>query len=491
MIARAYVDGFQSTNNDGWGKESVNAMIKHWPGGGSGEGGRDGHFGYGAYAIYPGNNFENHLKPFTEGAFKLNGQTKKASAVMPYYTVSLGNGDRVGSGFNKYLITDILRNKFNYDGVLCTDWAITKDVSSVSLMQGKSWGVENFSEAERHFLAIDAGMDQFGGNDDYVPVVEAYKIGVKKYGEEYMRKRFEQSAVRLLINIFNVGLFENPYLDIDQSKQTVGNDSFVKEGFNAQLKSIVMLKNSDVLPFSNQKKVYVPKRYNPPTKIFFGMMQTEGGYEYPIDMETISKYFQIVDNPEDADFALLGIKDPDGGNGYDTDDLNNGGNGYMPINLQYSDYTATNAREKSLSGGSPFENFNNRSYKGKTIKTNNYTDMTLVRDTKKIMGEKPVILVLEVSRPMVMKEIESYTDVLLISTGVEDKALLEIISGKVEPSGLLPFQMPANMETVESQFEDMSRDMIPHVDKNGNKYDFAFGMNWNGVIKDHRVKKYK
>ena len=117
--------------------------------------------------------------------------------------------------------------------------------------------------------------------------------------------------------------------------------------------------------------------------------------------------------------------------------------------------------------------------------------MTLVRDTKKIMGEKPVILVLEVSRPMVMKEIELYTDVLLISTGVEDKALLEIISGKVEPSGLLPFQMPANMETVESQFEDMSRDMIPHVDKNGNKYDFAFGMNWSGVIKDHRVKKYK
>ena len=111
-----------------------------------------------------------------------------------------------------------------------------------------------------------------------------------------MRKRFEKSAVRLLINIFNVGLFENPYLDIDQSKETVGNDSFVKEGFNAQLKSIVMLKNSDVLPFSNQKKVYVPKRYNPPTKIFFGMMQTEGGYEYPIDMETISKYFQIVDN---------------------------------------------------------------------------------------------------------------------------------------------------------------------------------------------------
>ena len=85
------------------GKGKCKCNDQAWPGGGSGE---YGHFGYGAYAIYPGNNFENHLKPFTEGAFKLNGQTKKASAVMP---VSLGYGDRVGSGFNKYLITDILR----------------------------------------------------------------------------------------------------------------------------------------------------------------------------------------------------------------------------------------------------------------------------------------------------------------------------------------------------------------------------------------------
>ena len=144
-----------------------------------------------------------------------------------------------------------------------------------------------------------------------------------------------------------------------------------------------MLKNNGVLPFSSKKKVYIPMRYNPPADIFFGMMQTQGGYEYPFEMSYVKKHFEVVDNSQDADFALVGIKDPDGGNGYSENDLKNGGNGYMPINLQYSEYTAYNAREKSVSGGSPFEEFYNRSYRGKTVTSNNYTDMNLVNETKK------------------------------------------------------------------------------------------------------------
>ena len=64
-------------------------MVKHWPGGGSGEAGRDAHFAIGKYAVYPGNNFSMHLIPFLDGAFRLKGKTKMASAVMPYYTISV------------------------------------------------------------------------------------------------------------------------------------------------------------------------------------------------------------------------------------------------------------------------------------------------------------------------------------------------------------------------------------------------------------------
>ncbi len=490
-MARAYVDGFQSTQDGDWGLESVNAMVKHWPGGGPEEGGRDGHFGYGAYAVYPGKNLKDHMQPFTQGAFKLAGPTKMASAVMPYYTISTGEGEAVGNGFNKYLITDVLRGEYNYDGVLCTDWGITRDVSAVDKFEGKSWGVETLTEAERHYKAIMAGMDQFGGNNAMGPVLEAYKMGVAEHGEDFMRERFEASAVRLLKNIFRVGLFENPYLDVQKTEVTVGNPEFMQAGFNAQLRSVVMLKNNgQTLPIATKKKVYIPKRYIAPSTNWWGIVTPEK-LESPFNLEVVSKYYDVVEEPQDADFALVGIKSPNGGVGYDRSDLDKGGNGYMPISLQYTTYTATDARETSLAGGSPLEDFTNRSYKGKTVKTNNTTDMALVNDTKAKMGNKPVIVVVHISKPMVFSEIEKGASAILIHMGVQDQALMELISGNTEPSALLPFQMPADMKTVETQFEDVPRDMNVYVDADGNRYDFAYGLNWKGVISDERIKNYK
>jgi beta-glucosidase len=490
-LAKAYVDGFQSINGDDWGMQSVNAMVKHWPGGGPEEGGRDGHFGYGAYAVYPGNNIKDHMKPFTEGAFKLDGPTKMASAVMPYYTISTGEGEKVANGYNKYLITEVLRGTYGYEGVLCTDWGITRDITSVSKFEGKPFGVEELSVAERHYKAIDAGMDQFGGNNDMGPVLEAYKLGVAEIGEEAMRARFEESAVRLLTNIFRVGLFENPYLDVEETSKIVGNSEFMKAGFDAQLKSIVLLKNSNKsLPVKTKQKVYVPQRYIAPTTNWWGVT-TEPKTVDAFNMEIVAKYFDIVEFPNEADFALVGIHSPDGGVGYDDADLANGGNGYIPINLQYSPYTADTAREVSLAGGSPLEDFTNRSYKGKSVTTINSTDMQLVNDTKEKMGDKPVIVSVKVSKPMVFSEIEPSATAIMVHMGVQDQALMEIITGTTEPSALLPFQMPEDMLTVEAQFEDVPRDMKPYTDADGNSYDFAFGLNWNGVIQDERVHTYK
>ena len=490
-LARAYVDGFQSSDGGDWGTQSVNAMIKHWPGGGPEEGGRDGHFGYGAYAVYPGKNIKDHLQPFTEGAFKLNGPTKMASAVMPYYTISDGEGEAVGNGFNKYLLTDVLRGEYGYEGVICTDWGITNDVKAVDKFEGKSWGVETMTIAERHYKAIAAGVDQFGGNNDMGPVIEAYNMGVAEHGAEAMRTRFEASAVRLLTNIFRVGLFENPYLDVAETSKIVGNSEFMKAGFNAQLKSIVMLKNQNkALPIKDNKKVYIPQRYVAPSTNWWGMTSEEKMVD-PYNLEVVAKYFDVVSTPEEADFALVGIYSPDGGVGYNRTDLEKGGNGYVPINLQYGDYTANTAREVSLAGGSPLEDFTNRSYKGKSVKTINTTDMQLVNETKKKMGNKPVIVSVKVSKPMVFSEIEKSASSILIHMGVQDQALMEIITGAAEPSALLPFQMPADMLTVEAQFEDVPRDMQPYIDSEGNSYDFAYGLNWNGVIADERVKAYK
>jgi len=500
QLARAYVDGFQSSTgtdeiSGAWGYQSVNAMVKHWPGGGPEEGGRDGHFAYGAYAVYPGSNIKDHLKPFTEGAFKLEGATGMASAVMPYYTISYNQdgtyNENVGNAYSKFFITDLLREEYAYDGVVCSDWGITGDVESVDMFRGKCWGVETLSVAERHYKAIEAGIDQFGGNNEMGPVIEAYKMGVEAYGEALMRERFEKSAVRLLRNIFRVGLFENPYLDPEESRQIVGNSFFMEAGYQAQLKSIVMLKNRrELLPLEASLKVYVPQQYIPGGRNWFGR-ETQEQWVDAFNPEVVGKYFQLVDSPDEADFAIVGIMSPDGGSGYDRSDLENGGNGYVPISLQYSSYKAEHAREKSIAGGSPFEDFSNRSYKDKTFTAANRSDMEIVHQTRKAMHSKPLIVVVDVSKPMIFSEIEPAADAILVHMGVQGQAILDIISGKTEPSALLPFQMPAHMKTVEEQKEDVPRDMECYRDSEGNQYDFAYGLNWSGVINDNRVVRYK
>ena len=500
-MARAYIDGFQTPTKqikayNGWGNSSVNAMVKHWPSGGPEEGGRDAHFAYGKFAVYPGNQFETHLKPFTEGAFKLDGSTKKAAAVMPYYTISFNQdkkyGENVGNGFSKYIITDLLRNKYAYDGVVCTDWLITGDEGpKPDIFMGKPWGVEKMSIAERHYKVLLAGADQFGGNNDVKPVLAAYQMGVTAFGEQAMRQRFETSAVRLLLNIFRVGLFENPYLNPAESEKVVGEAANMKAGYEAQLKSIVLIKNKNkTLPIQTGKTVYIPKRTTPAGINFFGMPSPEK-IEYPVNLERIKKYYTVTDDPTKADFAIVFINSPKS-LGYSRDDRAAGGNGYLPISLQLNDYTAIDARANSMAAGDPVidSTINNRSYKGKTSRSMSYPDLNTIIDTKKAMNGKPVIVSINISNPMIFAEFEAQADAIVGEFGVQIDAMMDILSGKVEPSGLLPMQMPLDMQTVELQKEDVPHDMVPFKDSMGNVYDFGYGLNWNGAIKDARTMKY-
>lgn len=493
-MARAYVDGFQSSSDEevitsGWGYESVNAMVKHWPGGGSGEGGRDAHYGFGKYAVYPGNNFDEMLIPFIEGAFNLEGETGMASAVMPYYTISVGQspeGDDVANAYSDYIIQELLRDKYGFDGVVCTDWGVTGDHNVMdSFIDGKPWGVEDLTVAERHYRVIMSGGDQFGGNNEAGPVVEAYEIGVEEHGEEFMRARFERSAVRLLKNIFRVGLFENPYLVPEESSEIVGNPDFMEEGFETQLNSIVMLKNSEsVLPVEDQLTVYVPNRTRPQSSNFIGM-PIPATDELPVSEEILNQYYNLTDNPDEADFAIAFIESPNSGRGYDSENTK-----YVPISLQYRPYTATEARDPSLAGGDPLEESDNRSYRGQTVETVNESDLDSVIETREAMGDKPVIVAINISNPMVFSEFEDLVDGIVVHFGVQDQALLDVISGAHEPTALLPLQIPADMATVENQAEDTPHDMETHIDTEGNNYDFGFGLNWDGVISDERVSAY-
>jgi beta-glucosidase len=501
-MARAYVDGFQTSSGaseieGGWGYESVNAMVKHWPGGGTGEGGRDAHYAFGKYAVYPGGASDQHLIPFTQGAFDLEGETGMPAAVMPYYTISFEQDtvyhEDVGNAYSRYIIGDLLRGRYGYDGVVCTDWGVTRDHEGIDVFGRTPWGVEDLTEAERHYRALMAGVDQFGGNNASGPVIEAYALGVEEHGEAFMRERFEASAVRLLKNIFRPGLFENPYLDVERTSSVVGNPDFMAAGYDAQLRSLVLIKNQGgALPLSDGATVWIPQRYVPESQSRWTGV-TPAHHEDPLNLEIAGRYFDVTSDPAGADAALVVIESPssDMRSGYSQDDVAAGGNGYVPITLQYGEYTAEHARDPSVAGGDPLESFTNRSYRGKTVTTSNVTDMEAVVAAREAMGDRPVVVVLNTSNPVVLSELEPSADAILVSFGVQDQAVLDILSGGTEPSGLLPMQMPASMRTVEEQLEDVPLDMTPYVDAAGHAYDFGFGMNWSGVIDDSRTATYR
>ena len=486
-MGRAYCDGFQTDPaNGGWGPESVATMAKHWPGGGPCEAGRDAHYAFGKFAVHPGSCQDDHFRPFLDGVFKLRGATGKTASIMPYYTVTGSlDPDNVGNSYSRRIIRDLLRDRAGFDGVVCTDWGITGDPDpEMDSFGSRCFGVEDLTEAERHLRILENGVDQFGGNTDIEPILEAYRLGCEKHGQEAMDARFRRSALRLLTNTFRCGLFENPYLNAEESQQIVGCREHCEAGFEAQLRSLVLLKNKGVLPLRDRKKVWIPRRHVGAKKNFFRMDQPAA--DLPgADRAAVEKFFDWAGTPEEADLALVFIESP----------LNNGGYtrelGYHPISLQYRPYTAETAREQSIGQGDFRETEEpNRGYRGKTSLCPNESDLDLVLDARRAMGEKPVILVIRMHNPCVLAELEGAADAILVDFGVQQEAVLTMLRGGAEPSGLLPVQLPSAMATVEAHCEDKPLDLEPYTDEMGSVYDFGFGLNWAGPIRDHRTSRY-
>ena len=483
-FARAYCDGLQTTEGtaDGWGRDSVAAMVKHWPGGGTGESGRDAHYAYGKFAVYPGGRFEEHMVPFTEGAFKLKDGTGKAAAVMPYYTISWDQdkayGENVGNSYSRYIISDLLREKAGYEGVVCTDWGITDD--PLGLMGGfgtRAHGVEHLTEAERYLRILSNGVDMFGGCSRKEPVLQAYELGCEQYGQEAMEARFRRSAARILTLMFRLGIFENPYLDPEESASIVGNPDYVAAGRDAQKRSVVLLKNKDgLLPLKPGAKIFVPGRHTEAHYTFFRSMLPAMDLQ-PLSEKDAQDYFRLVSSPEEADAAVIFAESPLC-DCYTQADLDKGGNGYLPITLQYRPYKAGAAREHSLAKGDFRENDCDRTYINKENTPYNASDLDNILSAREAMGDKPVIVVLHLHNPCVVSEFEPYVDGLIAHFGVENTVMMEILSGQAAAGGRLPLPMPASMETVERHCEDVYNDMEVYVDACGNRYDFGFGLGW-------------
>ena len=387
MFTAAYIRGFQG---DSLGSASVACMTKHFSGGGPQREGKDPHFPVALGQIYPGNNFEYHLIPF-EAAFR-----EGTAAIMPYYGVPVGQtGEDVGMGFNREIITGLLRNRYGYDGVVCTDWGLVTDnkVLGINILPARARGMEHATPEERMLKIINAGCDQLGGEmipDMLVRLVRDGKI---------TEARLDSSVVRLLRLKFILGLFDDPYVDVEHSVSIIGNPAFVEAGRLAQRKSVVLLKNSPsgsgmTLPLREGIKIYVMN----------------------IDPVVASQYGTVVAKPDQADIALIRLRTP----------------------------------SQPLRGAGPLGRIfssGDLDYKGKEL--------------KKILGimtRVPTVVDIYLDRPAVIPEISEKAAGLMADFGAADDAVLDIVFGRFSPTGTLPFEMPSSMKAVRDQKEDLPYD---------------------------------
>jgi beta-glucosidase len=385
-MIREIVLGFQG---DKLGKNSVALTTKHFPGGGPQVGGQDSHFDWGKNAHYPGGMFEYHVKPFISA---INAGT---SSIMPYYSAPKGKEfEEVGFSYNKAIIKDLLRGKLGFKGI------INSDTGPIDMMP---WGVENLTILERYQKAIDAGVDIFSGSADPSLMLETVKKGLVS------EARINESIARLLTEKFDLGLFENPYVNIDEAVKIVGNADFQKRGDLAQRKSIVLLRNeANLLPLNKKTKLYFETFYN------------DGKTKNPITVnkpKLDNSNFEFVDSKEDADAVLLWL---------------------IPT------------------GGSLFNST------GKAIELSLSKNKMDIEHINTLIATKPTILAINFSSPWVIDEIDKGNCKTVLATfGTTQEALLDVVSGAFKPTGKMPFTTPISEKVVSENQSDVPGFMKP------------------------------
>ena len=387
-LTAAYIRGFQG---DSIGPHSVATMTKHFAGGGPQEDGWDAHYRYGKNQAYPGDNLDYHLIPFRAAIAAGTAQ------MMPYYGVPVGQtSEDVGFSFNREMITGLLQDSLGFAGIVCTDWNLITAAKVlgisverfVPIAAVKNYGVEGLLPMERVRKALDAGVDQFGGEASPELVVRLVAEGAVS------QARLDHSVRKLLALTFRLGLFDNPYVDVDQVAAQVGTEEAMRLGHESQLRAQVLLTNKDTngaptLPLTEGTRIYI-----------------QG-----LDSSVAAEYGVVVASPDDAEIAILNI-DP-------------------PFDPEWSGMF----------------------HQGRLY----YTDEELA-PVLAIARRTPTVITMYMERPAVIPELADSAQAILVNFGATDRAVFDVLFGRFAPVGKLPFEMPSSWEAVLDQQEDVPFD---------------------------------
>jgi beta-glucosidase len=402
-LVKAYVEGFQH-GASGVDSAGVIAVVKHWVGYGAQKDGLDSHSRYGRFANFSNGNLDLHVEPFL-GAFAAH-----VEGVMPTYSILEGaklNGqplEQVGAGYNRQLLTDLLRKRYGFQGMILTDWAITNDCAEACRNGfppgerptfagvGMPWGVEELPKVDRFAKAVNAGVDQFGGTEEAQFLVQGVHSG------KISESRLNESVYRVALLKFKQGLFENPYVDTVAAGQIVGNAQFQNDATAAQRRSLVLLENkNDILPLvARGKRVFL----------------------HGVDSATAAHYgFTVVPDLAHAEIAIVRTNAP-----------------FQRLHPNYAFGANWHEGDLGFRAGDPeFE------------------------EIKRIAAAVPTIVTVYLDRPAILTELKDRVSALIGNFGVSDAALLDVLTGVAQPEGSLPFELPSSMQEVEAQ-----NSAVPH-----------------------------
>lgn len=388
QLGVAWIEGFQG---GALGSASVACTAKHFPGGGPQLDGEDAHFPYGREQVYPGGAGDAHLLPFRSAI------AAGVAGMMPYYGMPIGlelEGIRmpeVGFGYNRPAVTELLRDRLGFDGVVLSDWELVNDNHvGDQVLPARAWGVEDLDPSERMLLILEAGCDQFGGEECVDLLVALVREG------RVSEARIDDSVRRLLLAKFQLGLFDNPFVDEDEAETVVGRTEFVAAGHVAQARSVTVLTNERVggaalLPLSRGLRVYV-----------------EG-----MDPAVVNGYATVVPDLADADIALVRTAAPF----EPRDDL----------------FLEKYFHQGSLDFAPGF-----------------------VARMARLARDCPLVIDVTADRPAVLTPLVPIASALTVTYGTGDAAYLDAITGSIPAVGRLPFDLPRSMAAVREHPSDQS-----------------------------------
>jgi len=394
-LVGAYVEGFQG-GQGGVRADGVATVVKHWVGYGALPEGLDALNYYGRNAYHDNASFAQHVSAF-DGAFAAN-----VTGVMPTYAIINGvtlDGqplEMVGANFNRQLLTDLLRRDKGFSGIVVSDWNITDDCNARCLNPTKDapqryedfatpWGAEHLSEVERFAKVVNAGVDQIGGLNDPAALLEAVNRGL------IAQARVDEAVLRGLLLKFQLGLFDNPYVDEDAAVRVAGNPDAHAAGVRAQAQAQVILENHDTLiPLQAGRKVWL----------------------YGMDADAANAHgLQAVTTLAEAEVAIVRVESP-----FETlHPWHAVGSGQQEGRLDFRD-------------GDP-------GYEA----------------VKHAAARVPTIVIADLFRPAVLTNIRERVQALVASFGSSDAAVLDVLTGQIEAKGRLPFELPSSMHAVERQ----------------------------------------